>query len=193
MKLLLATSALLLRNTRSFLYAPIASVSTLSSIPTLDSKASLQVRESSPFTTYRSMSSSDEVQKAKEAAASYQASSLDEAGPDTVFDKVLSGEWSSNKVYEDELVYAFTDISPQAPVHILVIPKKRDGLTKLSHATESQKDILGHLMFVAQKVGKENCPNGFRVVINDGEEGAQSVYHLHLHVLGGRQMNWPPG
>ena len=85
------------------------------------------------------------------------------------------------------------DINPQAPVHILVIPKNRDGLTKLSNAREDQKDILGHLMFVAQSVGKKECPNGFRIVINDGEEGAQSVYHLHVHVLGGRQMEWPPG
>ncbi len=85
------------------------------------------------------------------------------------------------------------DINPQAPVHIIVIPKHRDGLTKLSNARENQKDILGHLMYVAQSVGKKECPDGFRIVINDGEHGAQSVYHLHLHVLGGRQMEWPPG
>lgn len=85
------------------------------------------------------------------------------------------------------------DINPQAPVHIIVIPKHRDGLTKLSNAREDQKDILGHLMYVAQSVGKKECPDGFRIVINDGEHGAQSVYHLHLHVLGGRQMLWPPG
>ena len=85
------------------------------------------------------------------------------------------------------------DINPQAPVHIIVIPKHRDGLTKLSNAREDQKEILGHLMYVAQSVGKKECPDGFRIVINDGEHGAQSVYHLHLHVLGGRQMLWPPG
>ena len=85
------------------------------------------------------------------------------------------------------------DINPQAPVHILVIPKNRDGLTKLSNAREDQKYILGHLMYVAQSVGKKECPNGFRVVINDGEQGCQAVYHLHLHVVGGRQLNWPPG
>jgi histidine triad (HIT) family protein len=140
------------------------------------------------------MTSSDEVEKAKEAAIAYKASSLDDAGPDTIFDKILSGEWSSDKVYEDDLALAFSDISPQAPVHFLVIPKNRNGLTMISHAKEeSHKDILGHLLFVAQKVGKEKCPNGFRIVINDGEEGAQSVYHLHLHVLGGRQLKWPPG
>ncbi len=85
------------------------------------------------------------------------------------------------------------DINPQAPVHIIVIPKNRGRLTKLSNARKDQKDILGHLMFVAQNVGKKECPNGFRIVINDGKDGAQSVYHLHVHVLGGRQMEWPPG
>ena len=85
------------------------------------------------------------------------------------------------------------DINPQAPIHIIVIPKNRDGLTKLSNAREDQTDILGHLLYVAQSVGKKECPDGFRIVINDGEHGAQSVYHLHLHVLGGRQLGWPPG
>lgn len=73
------------------------------------------------------------------------------------------------------------DIQPQAPVHVIVIPKNRDGLTKLSNAREDQKDILGHLLYVAQSVGKRECPDGFRIVINDGEQGAQSVYHLHIH------------
>jgi histidine triad (HIT) family protein len=136
---------------------------------------------------------SDEVAAAKEAAKNYDLSSTDQAGPDTVFDKLLSGEWPSDKVYEDDRAFAFRDVSPQAPVHILVIPKKRDGLVALSKAREDQKDLLGHLMYVAQEVGKKECPKGFRIIINDGEEGAQSVFHLHLHIMGGRQMNWPPG
>lgn len=164
----------------------------------------------------------DEVAAAKEAALNYESSDGDGAGPATVFDKLLryvillcfcitshdmhdnnllktsiksrfSGEWPCTKVHEDDLALAFRDIAPQAPIHIVVIPKNRDGLTKLSNAREEQKDILGHLMFVAQMVGKKECPQGFRIVINDGEHGAQSVYHLHLHVLGGRQMGWPPG
>ena len=135
----------------------------------------------------------DEVAAAKEAAKTYDMSSTDNAGPDTVFDKLLSGEWPSEKVYEDDRAFAFRDITPQAPVHILVIPKKRDGLVSLSKARGDQKELLGHLMYVAQEVGKKECPKGFRIVVNDGEEGAQSVFHLHLHVLGGRQMNWPPG
>jgi histidine triad (HIT) family protein len=138
--------------------------------------------------------SSDEVNKAKEAAAAYyQSSDADGAGPATVFDKILSGEWSSDKVFEDETVLAFRDINPQAPTHIMVIPKNRNGLTQLSKARVDQKALLGHLVYVAQEVGKKECPDGFRLVINDGEHGAQSVYHLHIHVIGGRQMEWPPG
>lgn len=77
----------------------------------------------------------------------------------------------------------------------MVIPKARDGLSRLSRATEKHKEALGHLLFVAQHVAKEQGlgEDGFRVVINDGVSGSQSVYHLHLHVLGGRQMTWPPG
>lgn len=136
---------------------------------------------------------SDEVAAAKAAAEEYQSSDKDGAGPETAFDNILSGKWPSDKVHEDNRALAFRDINPQAPVHIIVIPKDRDGLTKLSNAREDQTDILGHLLYVAQRVGKKECPDGFRIVINDGEHGAQSVYHLHLHVLGGRQLGWPPG
>ena len=136
---------------------------------------------------------SDEVSKAKEAAKEFDMSSNDGAGPNTIFDKLLSGEWPTDKVYEDDRAFGFRDVNPQAPTHILIIPKNRDGLVSLSKAREDQKELLGHLMYVAQVVGKKECPEGFRIVINDGEEGAQSVYHLHLHILGGRQMNWPPG
>ena len=89
----------------------------------------------------------------------------------------------------------FRDVNPQAPTHLLVIPKDRDGLSRLSKADERHKAILGHLLFVAQKVAGEQGlqDEGFRVVVNDGPHGAQSIYHLHLHVLGGRQMSWPPG
>lgn len=139
------------------------------------------------------MPESDEVAAAKEAAVAYKLSSTDGEGPDTIFDKILSGEWSSDKVYEDDLSFAFRDIKPQAPTHILVIPKHRNGLTMLSNAREDHKDILGHLLFVAQMIGKKECPQGFRIVINNGEHGSQSVYHLHIHVIGGRQLSWPPG
>jgi histidine triad (HIT) family protein len=136
-------------------------------------------------TTTRFMS--DEVEKAKQAAASSEGTpGLPPVT--TVFDKILSGEWSSDKVFEDDKCLAFRDIDPQAPVHIVLIPKQRGNLTKLSKASQEDTFILGHLLYVAQLVGKEQCPLGFRIVINDGEHGAQSVYHLHLHILGGRQM-----
>jgi histidine triad (HIT) family protein len=135
--------------------------------------------------------SSDEVAKAQEAAAA--AAAAGDSGAPTVFDKLLSGEWKSDVVYQDDTTFCFRDINPQAPIHIVVIPKHRDGLTQLSLARPDQEALLGHLMFVASQVGKRECPNGFRIVINDGEHGAQSVYHLHLHIIGGRQMGWPPG
>mmetsp|Transcript_4224 Transcript_4224/g.12133 ORF Transcript_4224/g.12133 Transcript_4224/m.12133 type:complete len:196 (+) Transcript_4224:148-735(+) len=135
------------------------------------------------------MSSSDEVKKAQEAAAN----NAGDGEPPTIFDKILSGDIPANKIHDDEFCIAFRDVNPQAPVHFLVIPKNRDGLTQLSKAREDQKELLGHMMYVAQKLGQEECPGGFRVVVNDGKDGAQSVYHLHIHVVGGRQMQWPPG
>uniref|UniRef100_A0A803T2W4 HIT domain-containing protein n=1 Tax=Anolis carolinensis TaxID=28377 RepID=A0A803T2W4_ANOCA len=87
---------------------------------------------------------------------------------------------------------AFRDVSPQAPVHVLVIPRK--PIPRLSQAEEADTQLLGHLLLVASQVAKaEGLSEGYRVVINDGKHGAQSVYHLHLHILGGRQMGWPPG
>lgn len=87
---------------------------------------------------------------------------------------------------------AFDDINPQAPIHFLVIPRK--PIPQLSKADDSDKALLGHLLLVARQIAqKRNLREGFRVVVNDGPIGAQSVYHLHIHVLSGRQMNWPPG
>ncbi|GKY93376.1 hypothetical protein MPSEU_000305200 [Mayamaea pseudoterrestris] len=129
--------------------------------------------------------SNDEVTKAQSAKIANDES--------TIFDKLLRKEIPSTCVYEDDVTYCFMDVHPQAPFHVLVIPKQKDGLIGLSSMQEDQKELVGHLMWVAQKVGKEQCPNGFRVVVNDGKDGAQSVAHLHLHVFGGRQMGWPPG
>jgi len=96
-------------------------------------------------------------------------------------------------VYEDDQALAFRDISPQAPIHIVIIPKSQE-IPQLSKAKPKHKELLGHLMLVAGEVArKENLHDGFRVVINDGKKGCQSVYHLHLHLLGGRQLGWPPG
>lgn len=97
----------------------------------------------------------------------------------------------SNILYDLQCV-AFEDINPQAPVHFLVIPRK--PISQLSKAQDEDESLLGHLINVAQKVAKQKgLTKGFRLVINDGKHGAQSVYHLHLHVLGGRQLQWPPG
>jgi histidine triad (HIT) family protein len=113
---------------------------------------------------------------------------------ETLFDKIAKKEINANIVYEDSLVLAFRDINPQAPVHIILIPKNRDGLTRLFVSQERHKALLGHLMWAASEIARqENLSAGWRLVVNDGVEGSQSVYHLHLHILGGRQMSWPPG
>ncbi|EWM29206.1 protein kinase c binding protein [Nannochloropsis gaditana] len=136
----------------------------------------------------------DEVAESRKAAAKKMEEAAD-AGEPTVFDKIVKKEIPSNFIYEDDDCVAFHDLSPQGPVHFLVIPKDRAGLSRLSKAEESHKALLGHLLYVAQQVAKQEglVPGGFRVVINDGPDGSQSVYHLHIHVIGGRQMGWPPG
>ncbi len=111
---------------------------------------------------------------------------------DTLFGKIIRREIPADIVYEDDLCLAFRDITPQAPTHILVIPKK--PIPKLSEAQEEDKALLGHLLFVVSAIAKEQkLDNGYRVVINTGEDGGQTVFHLHLHLLGGRSLGWPPG
>uniref|UniRef100_A0A7S3FK91 HIT domain-containing protein n=1 Tax=Prasinoderma singulare TaxID=676789 RepID=A0A7S3FK91_9VIRI len=129
---------------------------------------------------------SDEQAKAQAAA--------NDDGEPTIFDKIIAKEIPAEVIYEDETCMAFRDINAQAPTHFLVIPKVRDGLTRLSNATEKHKAVLGHCMWAAAHVAKEQgLAKGYRTVINDGPEGCQSVYHLHIHVLGGKQLSWPPG
>ncbi|CAA6661936.1 unnamed protein product [Spirodela intermedia] len=113
----------------------------------------------------------------------------------TVFDMIIKKEIPSTVVYEDDKALAFRDIAPQAPTHIVIIPKVKDGLTGISKAEPRHVEILGHLLYVAKLVAKQEGidQSGYRVVINDGRNGCQSVFHLHVHLLGGRQMNWPPG
>lgn len=109
----------------------------------------------------------------------------------TIFDKILSKDIPADIVYEDEHSLAFRDINPQAPVHVLVIPKRR--IAMLSMAKSDDKELLGHLMLTAAKVAEiENLAAGYRVLVNNGKEGLQSVYHLHLHVIGGRTLKWGP-
>ncbi|CAD8118080.1 unnamed protein product [Paramecium sonneborni] len=113
----------------------------------------------------------------------------------TIFDKIVAGQIKANIVYQDDLCLAFHDVNPQAPVHILLIPKQRNGLSQLSKAQEHNKEILGHLLFTVTKIVElvDELKNGFRIVINDGENGGQSVWHLHIHIIGGEQLTWPPG
>ena len=111
---------------------------------------------------------------------------------ETIFSKIIRKEIPADIVYEDDLALAFRDVSPQAPVHILVIPKK--PIVNLATASEDDRDLLGHLLVVLKQIAvQEGLSNGYRVVLNTGEEGGQSVYHMHFHLLGGRSMTWPPG
>uniref|UniRef100_A0A4Y0BN34 HIT domain-containing protein n=1 Tax=Anopheles funestus TaxID=62324 RepID=A0A4Y0BN34_ANOFN len=111
--------------------------------------------------------------------------------PDTIFDKIIKKEIPADVIYEDEKCIAFNDVSPQAPVHFLVIPKQK--IDKLENSTIGQVELLGHLMHIAGQLGKSKAPEGFRLVVNNGDNGCQTVYHIHLHVIGGRQLGWPPG
>jgi histidine triad (HIT) family protein len=112
---------------------------------------------------------------------------------DTIFGKIIRKEIPANVVYEDDLCLAFTDVNPQAPTHILVIPKQ--PIPKLSDATPDDKELLGHLLLTVKEIADQTglTENGYRVVINTGHDGGQTVYHLHLHLLGGRSLGWPPG
>ncbi|NEP06096.1 MAG: histidine triad nucleotide-binding protein [Okeania sp. SIO2G4] len=111
---------------------------------------------------------------------------------DTLFSKIIRREIPADIVYEDDMALAFKDINPQAPVHILVIPKK--PIPKLADASPEDHSLMGHLLLTAKRVAEQaGLENGYRVVINNGAEAGQTVFHLHLHILGGRQMQWPPG
>ncbi len=110
---------------------------------------------------------------------------------DCLFCKIVAGDIPSKKVYEDELCYAFYDIDPQAPVHFLVIPKEH--IQSVSQVDASNAATVGHIFAVIAKVTKELGVESYRVVSNIGAQAGQSVGHLHFHVLGGRDMTWPPG
>ena len=107
--------------------------------------------------------------------------------------EIIAGEIPSNKVYEDELCYAFYDINPQAPTHFLVVPK--DHIRSVSAVTEANAAVVGHIFAVIAKLAEKLgfAEAGYRVVSNIGEAGQQTVPHLHFHVLAGRDMTWPPG
>lgn len=110
---------------------------------------------------------------------------------DCIFCKIANGETQSRAVYEDEDVFAFKDLNPQAPTHILIVPKAH--LSRLSEAEEEDVDLLGKLQLAAVKIAKELGIKDFRLVTNNGRGAGQSVEHLHYHLLSGRRMLWPPG
>lgn len=110
----------------------------------------------------------------------------------TIFEKIIAGEISADIVHQDEVCIAIRDINPQAPTHLLVIPRK--PIPRIGEADTDDQATLGHLLLVAARLAEqEGLRNGYRVVLNNGAQGGESVPHLHVHLLGGRQMNWPPG
>ena len=111
---------------------------------------------------------------------------------DTLFGKIIRREIPADIIYEDELCLAFKDINPQAPQHVLLIPKKL--IPKLADAQEEDKELLGHLLLAAGEVARQlGIGEAFRLVINNGRAAQQTVFHLHMHILGDRSFNWPPG
>jgi len=109
-----------------------------------------------------------------------------------LFCKIIAGSIPATVVYKDEHVMAFRDINPQAPTHILILPNRH--LASVSQSQASDANLMGTLLFVGKQLAeKEDLVRGYRLVVNDGEAGGQTVAHLHVHLLGGRQMNWPPG
>ncbi|HBY41846.1 histidine triad (HIT) family protein [Marisediminitalea aggregata] len=111
---------------------------------------------------------------------------------ETIFDKIIDKSIPAEILYEDELALAFSDINPQAPVHFLVIPKKQ--IATINDITEADREVVGHLYVVAAKLAAEKgfADQGYRAVMNCNEYGGQTVYHIHLHVLAGKPMGWPP-
>lgn len=111
---------------------------------------------------------------------------------DCIFCKIAKGEIPSTKVYEDDRMLAFRDLDPQAPVHILMIPKEH--IASADEITEENANVVAHIFTVAKKIAAaEGLENGYRIVNNCGADGGQTVKHLHFHLLGGRSMKWPPG
>jgi histidine triad (HIT) family protein len=111
---------------------------------------------------------------------------------ETIFSKIIRKEIPADIVYEDDLTLAFRDLHPQAPVHILIIPKQ--PIVSIAEATDADANLLGQLLLTVKRVAtQQGLDKGYRVVINTGNDGGQTVFHLHLHLLGKRQMTWPPG
>ena len=110
---------------------------------------------------------------------------------DCLFCRIAAGEIPSKKIYSDDRVYAFEDIAPKAPTHVLVIPKKH--ITGLAAAEADDRALLGEVVFRAAEIARDRKLDHYRLVANNGEGAGQSVFHLHFHILGGRPLTWPPG
>ena len=111
---------------------------------------------------------------------------------ETIFQKIIDKELPADIVYEDDTCLAFKDINPVAPIHILVIPKKR--IEKISDSNTEDKELLGHLFLVAGNIARDlGIEDAFRLVVNNGAGAQQTVFHLHVHLIAGREFNWPPG
>ncbi|MEY2412069.1 MAG: histidine triad family protein [Acidobacteriaceae bacterium] len=111
---------------------------------------------------------------------------------DCIFCRIVAGEIPSKKVYEDEYTYAFEDLNPQAPTHVLVVPKKH--IRGLREGTPQDAELIGRCHLAAAQIARERCiENGYRTVLNVGAQAGQSVFHLHVHLIGGRNLSWPPG
>jgi len=111
---------------------------------------------------------------------------------DCLFCRIISGEMPSRKVWEDERIYAFEDINPQAPTHVLVVPKKH--IRGLKEAQHEHAELIGYCQLMAANIARQrNIEDGYRTVVNVGPRAGQSVFHLHVHLLGGRVLHWPPG
>jgi histidine triad (HIT) family protein len=111
---------------------------------------------------------------------------------ETIFSKIINREIPADIVYEDDLALAFRDVNPQAPAHILVVPKQ--VIPRLADAKQEHQELLGHLLLVAAKIAdQEGYGDAFRLVVNNGEKVGQTVFHLHVHILAGRSFGWPPG
>lgn len=111
---------------------------------------------------------------------------------DTIFQKIIDKELPADIVYEDDSCLAFKDVNPVAPVHILIIPKKK--IEKISDSNQEDKELLGHLFLVAGSIAKDlGIEDAFRLVVNNGAGAQQTVFHLHIHLIAGREFQWPPG
>ncbi len=112
--------------------------------------------------------------------------------PETIFEKIINKEIPADIVYEDDHCLAFNDVNPQAPIHILIIPKK--PIAKVADAQTSDQAVLGHLLVKAGEIADQlDVKDAFRLIINNGEDAGQTVFHLHIHLLAGREFKWPPG